>query len=96
MRIDLGTFLCVGCSCLEEVATASSQSAGCVVPCHLRGTESGIPQSSELLMASPESFDIEDDGSSEWQFVVDLIVMISAASTARMSAFACKLPFAHI
>jgi len=47
-------------------------------------------------MASPESFDIEDDGSSEWQFVVDLIVMISAASTARMSAFACKLPFAHI
>jgi len=33
----------------------------------------------ELLIAKLESLSIEDDGSGEWQFVVDLIVMISAA-----------------
>jgi len=31
----------------------------------------------ELLIAKLESFDIEDDGSAEWQFAVDLIEMIS-------------------
>jgi hypothetical protein len=39
---------------------------------------SAIPPS-DLLIAKLESFDIEDDGTAEWEFVVDLLAMISAA-----------------
>jgi hypothetical protein len=34
---------------------------------------------SDLLISRLESFDIEDDGSTEWQYVVDLVSMLSAA-----------------
>jgi len=43
-----------------------------------RSTGGTFP-SGELLLSALEGFDIEDDGSAEWQYVVDLIVMISAA-----------------
>jgi hypothetical protein len=45
----------------------------------LRCTEPDTISRPELLIAKLEGFNIEDDGSGEWQFVVDLIVMISAA-----------------
>jgi hypothetical protein len=44
----------------------------------LRCIEPGAISPPDLLIAKLESFDIEDDGSAEWQFVVDLIAMISA------------------
>ena len=45
----------------------------------LRCIDPDISPSSEMQIVALESFDIEDDGSAEWQFVVDLIAMISAA-----------------
>jgi len=47
------------------------------LPCS--GARGGTFPSGELLLSALEGFDIEDDGSAEWQYVVDLIVMISAA-----------------
>lgn len=48
-----------------------------------RSTEVGDLPSAELLLLRLEGFDVEDDGSTEWQFVVDLIAMISAALDAQ-------------
>lgn len=39
----------------------------------------GTLPSVDLLLSALEAFDIEDDGSVEWLYMVDLIVMISAA-----------------
>jgi hypothetical protein len=58
----------------------------------LRCVGAGAISPPELLIAKLESFDIEDDGSAEWQFAVDLIEMISVtldgqdASTCLQSA----------
>jgi hypothetical protein len=45
----------------------------------LRCTESSSISPPELLMVKLESFDIEDDGSAEWQFAIDFIAMILTA-----------------
>jgi hypothetical protein len=45
----------------------------------LRCTEHGAIAPPELLIAKLEGFSVEDDGSAEWQFVLDLVVMLSAA-----------------
>jgi hypothetical protein len=45
----------------------------------LRCIEPSAISPPELLIVKLESFEIEDDGSAEWQLVVDLIAMISAA-----------------
>lgn len=45
----------------------------------LRCIEHGSISSPDLLIAKLEGFSIEDDGSAEWQFVLDLAVMLSAA-----------------
>ena len=36
-----------------------------------------------MLISRLEAFDIEDDGSAEWQFVIDLIAMLSIALDSR-------------
>ncbi|MGH7869818.1 MAG: hypothetical protein ACREP9_19845, partial [Candidatus Dormibacteraceae bacterium] len=38
---------------------------------------------SELIVSKFEAFDIEDDGSAEWEFVVDLIAMLEPAVEGR-------------
>jgi hypothetical protein len=45
------------------------------------GRSAGVPaaSSAELILVKLDGFAIEDDGSAEWQFVVDLIAMLSTA-----------------
>lgn len=45
----------------------------------LRSAEAGLSSPPEALLARLRDFNIEDDGSAEWQFVIDLIVMLTAA-----------------
>jgi len=44
-----------------------------------RATTATIPAPPDLPLLTPERFDIEDDGSPEWQHVVDLIAMLTTA-----------------
>jgi hypothetical protein len=45
----------------------------------LRCIEHSAVSPPELLIAKLEGFSVEDDGSAEWQFALDLAVMLSAA-----------------
>lgn len=45
----------------------------------LRCVDPGVILVADPLLEALEGFDVEDDGSPEWQFAVDLIAMISTA-----------------